>query len=163
MNNDIKAFARTVPLPDMAATEALGAQIAAALELGDAILLDGDLGAGKTALARAILRGLGVTGPVPSPTFTLVQHYETTKMPTSHYDLYRIEDFAELEELGLDEALSNGAALIEWPDRAEGRLPADALHVTLRADRDDTREAILSGPARWTRKLSETTDVTCRS
>ncbi len=91
MGNDIKQFTSTRPLPDLAATEALGAQIAAGLAPGDAVALEGDLGAGKTALARAVLRALGVTDAVPSPTFTLVQHYETPRLRVSHYDLYRIE------------------------------------------------------------------------
>jgi tRNA threonylcarbamoyl adenosine modification protein YjeE len=124
----------------------LGARIAASLAAGDAVALEGDLGAGKTTLARAILKALGVEGAVPSPTFTLVQCYETAKFPVRHYDLYRIERAEELEELGLDEALEEGAALIEWPERA--RMPEDALHVTLTIE-GDGRAAEISGPARW--------------
>lgn len=163
MDNDIKAFSRTVGLPDAAATEALGAQIAAALEPGDVVALDGDLGAGKTTLARAALRALGVAGPVPSPTFMLVQHYATARMPVSHYDLYRIDDAAELAELGLEEALAEGAALIEWPDRAAGRLPEEALRIELRAAPNDGRVAVLSGTARWDGKLSRRLDASHRA
>ena len=137
----------TVALPDLAATATLGAAIAARLAPGDAVLLKGDLGSGKTTLARAILAALGVRENVPSPTFTLVQAYDTPRLMVSHYDLYRLKHESELEELGLDEALDQGAALIEWPERAEGRLPADALTAALDADKD--RRAILEGPARW--------------
>jgi len=155
MRNDIKQFTSARPLPDMAATETLGAQIAAGLAPGEAVALEGDLGAGKTALARAILRALGVMGAVPSPTFTLVQHYETPALRVSHYDLYRIEAPEELDELGLDESLSEGAALIEWPERAAGRLPADALRVRLEAAGDDARMATLTGPLRWQGRFAE--------
>jgi len=154
MNNDIKEFSLTVPLADQAATEALGARIAAGIGPGDTVALEGDLGAGKTTLARAILRALGVTGAVPSPTFTLVQHYETARLPVSHYDLYRIEQAEELDELGLEEALANGALLIEWPERAGNRLPPDALQVSLAMDRQQ-RVATLRGPGRWAPAFSE--------
>lgn len=149
MSKDIKGFALDLPLAGVAATEALGARIAAGLKPGDAVALEGDLGAGKTALARAILRALGVEDAVPSPTFTLVQCYETAKIPVRHYDLYRIERAAELDELGLDEALNEGAALIEWPERAGTRLPADALHVQLTITSESARHARLAGPPRW--------------
>jgi tRNA threonylcarbamoyladenosine biosynthesis protein TsaE len=136
-----------VALPDLAATEKLGAAIAARLAPGDAVLLKGDLGSGKTTLARAILAALGVKENVPSPTFTLVQAYEMPRLRVSHYDLYRLKRESELEELGLDEALDQGAALIEWPERAESRLPADALTAHLDADME--RHAVLEGSARW--------------
>lgn len=134
-----------MPLPDLAATKDLGARIAAALRPGDLVALSGDLGAGKTTLARAILAALGVDETVPSPTFTLVQAYETARLPVSHYDLYRLKRPSEMQELGLDEALDNGAVLVEWPERAE--LP-DGLHVTLDAD-GGTRRAVLNGAPRW--------------
>ncbi|HEV7960168.1 MAG TPA: tRNA (adenosine(37)-N6)-threonylcarbamoyltransferase complex ATPase subunit type 1 TsaE [Rhizomicrobium sp.] len=140
-------FRMTVALPDLAATTALGAAIAGRLAPGDAVLLKGDLGSGKTTLARAILAALGVTENVPSPTFTLVQAYVTPRLVVSHYDLYRLKRESELEELGLEDALDQGAALIEWPERAEGRLPADALIALLDADWE--RRAVLEGPTRW--------------
>ncbi len=139
----------------MEATAWLGAQIAAGLGRGDAVGLEGDLGSGKTTLARAILRSLGVEETVPSPTFTLVQTYETKRLPIRHYDFYRIEDAAELDELGLDEALDEGAALIEWPERALERLPPGMLHVKLGIDEGGTRRADISGPSRWQGQLSE--------
>ena len=134
-------------LLDLAATAALGARIAAALKPGDAVALAGDLGAGKTTLARAILRALGVAESVPSPTFTLVQTYQTDGMTVSHYDLYRLTDASEMRELGLDEALEDGAALVEWPERAADYLPQDALNVRL--SESSGRRALLEGPARW--------------
>lgn len=140
-------FRITLALPDLAATAKLGAAIAGQLAPGDAVLLRGDLGSGKTTLARAILTALGVDETVPSPTFTLVQTYETARFPVSHYDLYRLKRPSEMDELGLDEALDDGAALIEWPERAEDRLPPGALSVHLRADHQ--RCATLMGPDRW--------------
>ena len=137
----------TVALPDLAATASLGAAIAGTLVRGDVVLLRGDLGSGKTTLARAILTAMGVDETVPSPTFTLVQTYETARFPVSHYDLYRLKRASEMDELGLDEALDDGAALIEWPERAEDRLPSDALTVHLLADNE--RRATMAGPARW--------------
>ena len=154
MSKDSQYFEQTIALPDLAATRELGARIAAALSVGDAVALEGDLGAGKTTLARAILEALGVTEAVPSPTFTLVQYYETAKLPVRHYDLYRIEDASEVEELGLDEALDEGAALIEWPERALAWLPADRLHVALSLN-GGTRRARVSGPPRWLPAMAE--------
>jgi tRNA threonylcarbamoyl adenosine modification protein YjeE len=143
----MERFRMMVVLPDLGATARLGAAIADALRPGDTVLLKGDLGSGKTTLARAVLSALGVSEAVPSPTFTLVQGYDTPRLPVSHFDLYRLKRASELDELGLDEILEDGAALIEWPERAEGRLPPDALLVELSANQD--RRARLEGPARW--------------
>lgn len=139
----------TIALPDPDATAALGQRIAAGLEAGDLVALYGDLGAGKTTLARAVLRALAVTEAVPSPTFTLVQSYDTAKLPVRHYDLYRIEDPAELEELGLDDALGEGAVLMEWPERAGDDLPGAVLAVRLFTTGVQSRRAEVEGPARW--------------
>lgn len=116
-----------------------------ALRAGDAIALKGDLGAGKSTLARALIRALADDAnlEVPSPTFTLVQSYET-RVPVHHFDLYRLSAPDELDELGLDDALSQGAALIEWPERAADRLPETALWVDL-AEQGEGRVARLSG------------------
>jgi tRNA threonylcarbamoyl adenosine modification protein YjeE len=141
-------FRMDVALPDLAATAELGARIAAALRPGDAVALEGDLGAGKTTLARAILQAAGVAESVPSPTFTLVQDYQANGMTISHYDLYRLKNASEMDELGLDEALEDGSVLVEWPERAEGYLPADTLHVRMDDD-DGNRRARLEGVARW--------------
>ncbi len=135
-------------------TAELGARIAASLAPGDAVALEGGLGAGKTTLARAILRALGLDETVPSPSFTLVQLYETPRLAVSHYDLYRIENPSEIDELGLDEALMTGAALIEWPEHAGERLPADALHVQLAITGEETRKVRVWGPLRWSTHLS---------
>ena len=149
-----RGFASEIRLDGLAATQALGRRIATGLDVGDAVALEGDLGAGKTTLARAILEGLGVTEDVPSPTFTLVQQYETPKLAVRHYDFYRIEEPSEVNELGLDEALDEGAVLIEWPERAPGRIPIDALHIYLSiAERG--RMARIEGPPRWREILKE--------
>jgi len=119
-------------LPDEAATNRLGEDLAAVLAKGDAIALEGDLGVGKTTLARALIRALAGDPDleVPSPTFTLVQSYEG-RLPVLHLDLYRLGSPDELEELGLDEGLENGAVLIEWPERAAGLLPEQAITVEI--------------------------------
>ena len=141
-------------LADETATAELGARIARGLEPGDAVLLKGDLGAGKTTLARAIIQALGVEEAIPSPTFTLVQAYEAGRLDVAHFDLYRIEDARELAELGLDDALEHGAALVEWPERGfPARLAAEALRVELVQTSANAREARISGPARWQRLI----------
>jgi tRNA threonylcarbamoyl adenosine modification protein YjeE len=142
-----ETFRREIALPDLEATARLGAGIASGLRPGDAVALWGDLGAGKTTLARAILRALGVSEDVPSPTFTLVQSYDTNP-PVAHYDLYRLKSSREIAELGFEDALTDGAALVEWPERAPEYLPPDALHVRLGL-LDGVRNARVTGPARW--------------
>jgi len=152
----VPGFETTVTLNDEAATAALGARIAGGLKRGDVVLLKGELGAGKTALARAILRKLGVDTYVPSPTFTLVQAYETPKLTVSHFDFYRILKPTELFELGLDDALEEGAALVEWPEHGfPQRFAAKALVVALSTLSESAREAHISGPARWRAIIAE--------
>lgn len=122
----------TLSLPDEAATARLGAAVAAALQTGDAVCLSGRLGAGKSTLARALVRALTTPDEdVPSPTFTLVQFYEGPRLAVAHFDLYRLSDPDEAYEIGLDEALEDGAAIIEWPERLEGRLPPDRLDIEI--------------------------------
>src|SRR5205807_6696912 len=106
-----------VDLPDEAATARLAARISALAEIGDVIALSGDLGAGKTTFARAFIRARGETGEVPSPTFTLVQVYELAAAAIWHFDLYRLRSPDEAWELGIEDALTEGISLIEWPDR----------------------------------------------
>lgn len=119
-------------LPDDAATAALGAELAAGLGPGDIVVLEGDLGAGKTALARAVIRSLAGDPrlDVPSPTFALVQPYDTPAGPLLHADLYRLGDPREVDELGL---LDNPAAivLVEWAERAPELVAAATVTVTL--------------------------------
>ena len=141
-------FREAIALPDLDATARLGAAIARVLRVGDCVALWGDLGAGKTTLARAVLHGLGVTEDVPSPTFTIVQRYDTPGLIVNHYDLYRLKHAREMVELGLDEALEDGAVLVEWPERAPEALPVDALHVRLSLV-DGVRLAKLTGPVRF--------------
>jgi len=155
MRTENKGFAGDFPLAGLPGTQALGARIARGLRAGDAVALEGDLGAGKTTLARAILEGLGVTEDVPSPTFTLVQQYETPKLAVRHYDFYRIEEPSELRELGLDEALDEGAVLIEWPEKAPNAIPSNALHIKLTIADDRSRNAHIEGPSRWSGILKE--------
>ena len=135
-------------IADMAATEAAGQAIAAQLRPGDVVTLSGPLGAGKTSLARAILTALGHEGDVPSPTFAIVQPYEVLTPPVWHADLYRIEDPAELEELGLDEA-SEGILLVEWPERASEGVWPEALRLTLDFAPDGARRLTAEVPPSW--------------
>jgi tRNA threonylcarbamoyladenosine biosynthesis protein TsaE len=115
-----------------AATTRLGEAIAAALQPGEAVCLSGPLGAGKSTLARGLVRALtSATEDVPSPTFTLVQFYDGPRLKVAHFDLYRLSDPDEAYEIGLDEALEDGAAVIEWPERLAGRLPPDRLDVEI--------------------------------
>jgi len=118
----------------------LGRRIGETLQPGDMILLRGDLGAGKSVLARGLARGLGIDCPMPSPTFTLMQPYEG-RIPFYHFDLYRLEDPDEFYEAGLEEyAFGNGAAVIEWPDCAE-LMPDTCFEVEInRGASDEERE-----------------------
>lgn len=119
-------------LENDAATVRLGAAVAKVLAAGEAVCLWGPLGAGKTTLARGLIRALaGPAEEVPSPTFTLVQFYPTERLRLAHFDLYRIARADEAHEIGLDEALDDGAALIEWPERLGGHLPVDRLDIEL--------------------------------
>ena len=117
------------------------------MRVGDAVALSGGLGAGKTTLARGVLRGLGFTGDVGSPTFPIVQTYDTAP-PLWHVDLYRIERAEELAELGLDDARLDAALLIEWPERLP-RLWADALRLSLAIGPDGVRALTAEVPAAW--------------
>lgn len=118
-------------LPDLEATETVGRSLAQQLRPGDVVCLWGDLGAGKTALARAIIRAMGYPGDVPSPTFNLVLTYETEQGLVWHFDLYRLSDASEALELGIEDALADGISLIEWPDRLGSLLPEDRLDLRL--------------------------------
>ncbi len=159
-----------LPLPALSDTEALGRALARLLRAGDVLALRGDLGAGKTALARALIRALpgppgAETEEVPSPTFTLVQSYPRQPAEVWHFDLFRIERPEEVYELGLEEALVEGISLIEWPERMEALLPAERLDITLTfasaGGADDSpagcsgggRRAQLDGGGDWPQRL----------
>ena len=131
-------------------TRALGARLATLLRPGDVVVLTGDLGAGKTVLAKGIAAGLGVTEPVVSPTFTIVREYEGD-IPLQHLDVYRLDHFQEVIDLGLDELLDGHAVtIVEWGEAVSALLPVDRLEVSLlllppeEAD-DDTRVVELHG------------------
>ncbi|MAW88539.1 MAG: tRNA (adenosine(37)-N6)-threonylcarbamoyltransferase complex ATPase subunit type 1 TsaE [Phyllobacteriaceae bacterium] len=146
----MERFATSVALPCEAATLRLGEDLAMALKPGDVLALSGDLGAGKTSLARALIRAIADDDllEVPSPTFTLVQGYDGLRLPIAHFDLYRLSGPDELEELGLDEALGEGAALIEWPERAAGLLPDSTIRLDLSHEGEGRRADIAcEGPA----------------
>src|SRR4029079_6091426 len=124
-------YSFTTTLADEAATYRLMTDIAAVIEPGDLITLSGDLGAGKTTFARALIRYLPDDSPVevPSPTFTLTQTYTLPRFAVVHADLYRLSGSAELAELGLDDDPDGAVTLLEWPDRATGYLPGNRLDI----------------------------------
>ncbi len=140
-------------LPDLAATDALAARVAALARPGDAILLAGPLGAGKTAFARGFLRAATRDRrlDVPSPSFTLVQSYDTRVGVVHHYDLWRLDGPAALEELGWDEARGD-IVLVEWPERLAAWQPAVALVIALSLEEGDARRAVISG---WPDRLGQ--------
>lgn len=126
---------------------AWGEQLGRAATAPLAIALSGELGAGKTTLAQSICRGAGVRGFVTSPTFALVQRYDGARFPVYHLDLYRLESARDLVNLGWDDVLRDDAlVLIEWPERAEGHLPANALHIEIEHHPTDPgRRLLLAG------------------
>jgi tRNA threonylcarbamoyl adenosine modification protein YjeE len=140
-------------LPDAHATDRLGRALARALGAGDTLLLSGHVGAGKSHLARALIRdALARAGlpqeDIPSPSYTLVQTYTLGDVDILHADLYRLGAPEDAIELGLDEAFGRDLCLVEWPDRLGALAPAEALHLDLAAQ-GEGRVARLSGPARW--------------
>jgi tRNA threonylcarbamoyladenosine biosynthesis protein TsaE len=139
----------SLPLPDEAATERLGAALAGRLQPRDVVALVGGLGAGKTTLARAILRAASGEPAlvVPSPTFTLVEVYDTPRGAFWHFDLYRLETAEQVFELGWEEARADGIVLVEWAERLGPLLPHERLTVTLSIE-GDGRRATLEGEAR---------------
>ncbi|WP_427969635.1 tRNA (adenosine(37)-N6)-threonylcarbamoyltransferase complex ATPase subunit type 1 TsaE [Altererythrobacter sp.] len=145
----------TIELPDLDSMEAFGVRIAARLRAGDVVALSGDLGTGKTTLARAILHALGHKGEVPSPTFTIVETYDATAMrvPAVHADFYRLERPEEVEELGLDDYRDGAALIAEWPEKAGGFAhEPQCLSITLEFA-DDGRVAIVGAGNDWLERL----------
>jgi tRNA threonylcarbamoyladenosine biosynthesis protein TsaE len=134
-------------LEDEAATAMLGARLAAHLKPGDVLALTGGLGAGKTSLARALIRAATneADEEVPSPTFTLVQTYECPSFDIWHFDLYRLEKPDDALELGIEEAFAEAVSLIEWPERLGGYLPRRRLDILIRQGaEEEAREALLT-------------------
>lgn len=146
---------RQFSLPSEQETQALGAALATLLRPGDVVALHGDLGAGKTTLARGLVHAL-MNRPeeVPSPTYTLVQVYEGPDFPLWHFDLYRLDQPEDVEELGWDETVA-GAALIEWPERAGGLLPKNRLDVYLEISGEGRRARLEPRGEGWQERLNE--------
>lgn len=136
---------------DEAGLRAAGAGLAAVVRIGDAILLAGELGAGKTTLARGFLEQLGYRGEVPSPTFNIVQSYDPPELclPVWHVDLYRLESPDELFELGLDEARRDAVVLVEWPERMGAAAWTDALALAIEGSGGEPRRLTARVPAAW--------------
>lgn len=148
-------------LPDEAATRALAQRLAPILGPGDVLALEGQIGAGKTFFARAVIQHLlaeqGLTEDIPSPTFTLVQTYQAGPLEIWHSDLYRLGDPFEVVELGLEDAFDTAVCLIEWPDKLGDALPPRALTLSFKAlEADDQRGLTFhSADTGWTARLSQ--------
>ncbi|GMM93887.1 tRNA (adenosine(37)-N6)-threonylcarbamoyltransferase complex ATPase subunit type 1 TsaE [Qipengyuania sp. MTN3-11] len=139
----------TIDLPDLEAMARFGRRIAQSLEAGDVVALEGDLGAGKTTLARAIIEAAGHQGEVPSPTFTIVETYEAASPPLVHADFYRLQHPSEADELGLEDYREGAALIAEWPQRAGGFAhEAGCLSIRLEK-RGEGRQAIVEAGADW--------------
>ena len=146
-----------INIENEARTRAVAASLAPVLRAGDVITLQGPLGAGKTAFARALIRALtgNAEEEVPSPTFTLVQTYDTKALEVWHFDLYRLEQPEDVFELGWDDARRGAAALIEWPERLGGYLPSDRLEINISFDdkNDQARRLSLIPSGSWQERL----------
>lgn len=139
----------------VAQTHAIGQKLAQQLRPGDVLLMLGDMGAGKSELTRGIAKGLGVTGYVTSPTFTILQVHDNGRMPLYHFDWYRLSDVEELYELSMDEYLyGDGVSVIEWPSRAEEAIPEQVLEIEL-IPVDDEQRIIELRPCGGFRMLDE--------
>jgi len=160
MSGDAPTSSLTLSLAGEKATIRLARALAPLLKTGDLVTLSGDLGAGKTAFARALIRALsprGETEEVPSPTFTLLQTYATPGLTISHFDLYRLAGPQEVAELGFNDSLQTGAALVEWPDRLGYLLPSDRLDMVLHFETGsgpDSRSAEIAAYGEWGKRLA---------
>nr|WP_211276931.1 tRNA (adenosine(37)-N6)-threonylcarbamoyltransferase complex ATPase subunit type 1 TsaE [Tamilnaduibacter salinus] len=147
--SDAMGLSRTIRIPDETATEQFGAllaQSARQLEFGVLIYLHGDLGMGKTTLARGLVQGLGHPGNVKSPTYTLVEPYDLLEPPVYHFDLYRLADPEELEFMGIRDYLNQQAiSLVEWPERGAGLLPGADVAIELTPARPGRMLSVTSG------------------
>ena len=142
-------------LKDLAATQALAQRLAPLLRRGDVLALGGDLGAGKTTFAQFLLQALGVEGDITSPTFTLVQVYETARFPVYHFDWYRLKEPQEVEEIGFDEACAEGVTVVEWPEKAATYLPRDRLSLLFSLDQGGSRLVRIEATGQWVHRLEE--------
>jgi len=139
---------------DLVRLDILASRLAVILKSGDVVALSGPLGAGKTPLARSLVARLGSEGEVPSPTFALMQRYETPRLTLTHCDFYRLEP-SELDELGLDDAMSEGVVIVEWPERASRWLPEDRLDIAMdETATPDLRRIVLTGHGSWEARLA---------
>ncbi len=132
----------------------LAQDLSALLKAGDCLTFHGNLGAGKTTFIRAIIQKLSAAETVPSPTFTLVQHYDSPIGNLWHFDFYRLKTAEELYELGYEEALINSILFIEWPERAKGLLPPNQLQLHLEPAQDSNKRKVLfTGDDAWAQRL----------
>jgi ATPase, YjeE family len=137
----------TITTRNPADTFAFGQRLGGRLAVGDVVCLSGDLGAGKTVLVQGVAAGLGITDQVTSPTFTILQVYETGRLPLYHFDLYRLENSAELDNIGFEEYIgSDGAAVIEWADKFVADMPEERLWIELRGSGDASGRALCLTP-----------------
>ena len=136
-------------LKDEAATLAFGADLAKALRVGDVVTLSGPLSAGKTTLVRGLLNALGHKDEVPSPSFAIVQPYESLALPVWHVDLYRIDDPSDLVELGLEDIRGEGVLIIEWPEHGDPAAWPEALGLSLNVSEDGERALTANVPSSW--------------
>lgn len=148
-----------IDLPAFRATDAFATALASHLAPGDTLLLDGPVGAGKTAFARALIGALRARAglppeDVPSPTFTLVQTYATGAFDTWHADLYRLSGPHEIAELGLEDAFATALCLVEWPDRLGAATPPDAARLTFAVHADEARRLGVEAPAPFLARLA---------
>ena len=150
----ITTVMETVFLANQAETLALGARLAGILQPGDIVALTGDLGAGKTTLARGCIMAKTGAQEVPSPTYTLVQTYDAKDMEIWHCDLYRLENPNDAYELGLIDAFEDMTCLIEWPERLGTLLPEDRLTIHISFS-DEGRMAALTGGPSWTERIAK--------
>jgi len=148
MHNDL-----IFKLPDVASTKELARRIYPHFRKGDFVALYGPLGVGKTEFARAFIGAMGVQGEIPSPTFTLVQHYDGKDFPVFHFDLYRLKNHNELEELGWDDAIATGLVLVEWPEKAGAYLPRNRLEMHFSSDDKEGRFIKLMPFGEWEERV----------